>query len=58
MYVMICKIRVSFLFVEGGGQNEIIWINGGRDKYMYVSVCKACGKLGGFGGMLPVFAQT
>jgi len=29
------------MFVQGGG------------KYMYVSVCKLCGKLGGFGGMLP-----
>ena len=26
---------------------------GGVGKYMYVSVCKMCGKLGGFGGMFP-----
>ena len=26
---------------------------GGLGKYMYVSVCKMCGKIGGFGGMLP-----
>ena len=38
------------LFAQGGGQNEIVWIIGGGK---YVSMCKACGKLGGSGGMLP-----
>ena len=33
---------------EGGEQNEIVWIIGGRGRggQVYVSVCKACGKLG------------
>ena len=49
--------RVSFSFLPkggggGGGQSEIVWIiGGGGDKY--ISVCKACVKLGGSGGMFP-----
>ena len=53
--------RVSFIFLPkgGGGQNEIVWGfflfffwggEGGGGKYVFV--CKACGKLGGPGGML------
>ena len=37
---------------SGGGQNEIVWITGGGAS-TYLFVCKACGKLGGSGGMLP-----
>ena len=45
--------RVSFSFLPKGGQNEIVWvIGGGRGKY--VSVCKACGELGGQGACSPV----
>ena len=36
-------------FCSRGGQNQIVWIIGGK----YVSVCKACSKVGGSGGMLP-----
>ena len=39
------------LFAQGGGQNEIVWIIGGGSKY--VSMCKACGKLGGPGECSP-----
>ena len=38
------KACIFQLFAQGG-QNEIVWIIG--------SMCKACGKLGGSGGMLP-----
>ena len=47
------KYKVSFSFLPNGGgrggQNEIVWIVRGAS---YISVCKACGKLGGSGGML------
>ena len=39
-------------FCPRGGQNDIVWIIGGGGG-KYISVCKACGKLGGAGGMLP-----
>ena len=40
----------SFRFLpKGGRQNEIVWIIGGGK---HIFVCKACGKLGGSGGML------
>ena len=54
MYLSFALRPVSFSILpkEGwggrGGQNEIVWIIGGTN-----SVCKACGKLGGSGGMLP-----
>ena len=34
------------------GQTEIVWIIGGGGGGKYVSMCKACDKLGGSGGML------
>ena len=37
------------LFAQGEGQNEIVWIIGGGK---YISMCNACGKLRGSGGML------
>ena len=43
--------RAGFLARGGGGQNEVVWIIGGASTY--ISVCKACGKLGESGGMLP-----
>ena len=46
----IVDVSVSFSFLPKGRQNEIVWIIG-RDKYVFV--CKACGKLGGSGDMLP-----
>ena len=49
-YYCIPSGYVSFSFLPNGGQNEILWIIGGGK---YVFVCKACGKLGGSGGMLP-----
>ena len=42
--------RVSFSFLPKEEQNEIVWI---VRRTSYISVCKACGKLGGSGGMLP-----
>ena len=39
----VIQVRVSFSFLPKGGQNEIVWI---------IRV-QACGKLGGFRGMLP-----
>ena len=47
-------IRVSFSFLSKGGAKCYCmdyWGGGGGGKY--ISVCKACGKLGGAGGMLP-----
>ena len=38
------------LFAQRGVQNEIVWIIGGGK---YISVCKACGKLGGPGACSP-----
>ena len=38
-------------FAQGGGKMILYGLLGGGGKY--ISVCKACGKLGGAGGMLP-----
>ena len=50
MYNITCS-RVSFQLLLDGGQNEFVRIIGGRK---YVFVCKACGKLGGSGGILDL----
>ena len=44
-------IGVSFNFLPKGGLNEIIGGGGGK----YVSVCKACGKLGGCSPAWEIF---
>ena len=47
----VIQVRVSFSFLPKGegGQKEIVWIIGG-----HAHICvQACGKLGGFGGLLP-----
>ena len=47
--VMYMYYRVSFSFLPKGDKVRLYGSWGGK----YVSVCKACGKLGGSGGMLP-----
>ena len=54
-FLLLCCQGFFQLFAQGGvyagfrGQTETVWIiEGGK----YVSMCKACGKLGGSGGML------
>ena len=46
--VMSMYYKVSFSFLPKGDKMDLC---GGEGKY--VSVCKACGKLGGSRGMLP-----
>ena len=49
-------VTVFLSFVPKGGQNEIVWIIGGASTISVckgIFMCKACGKLGGSGGMLP-----
>ena len=41
------------LFAQGEGKIRLSGLLGGGQVGKYVSVCKVCGKLGVFGGMLP-----
>ena len=44
------RVSLSFLPKGGGGKMRLYGLLGGGK---YVSVCKACGKVGGSGGMVP-----